>query len=66
MHAQDKHEEEFKLVVQRQRRLNPIIKEVMRNEVLKLFEACMIYLIYDNYFVSVVCVDPKKGSMTVI
>ena len=31
-----------------QRRLNPNIKEVVRTEVFKLLDACIIYPIYDS------------------
>ena len=43
-----KLEEEFKLVVQPQLRLNPTMKEVVKKEVLKLLEACMTYHISDS------------------
>ncbi|XP_058763785.1 uncharacterized protein LOC131637214 [Vicia villosa] len=59
-------EEEFKLVAQPQRRLNPTMKEVVRKEVVKLLEAGMIYPILDSAWVSPVQVVPKKGGMTVI
>ncbi|PNX96062.1 hypothetical protein L195_g019263 [Trifolium pratense] len=61
-----KLEEEFKPVVQPQRRLNPIMKEVVKKEVLKLLEAGMIYPISDSAWVSPVHVVPKKGGMTVV
>ncbi|MCH94344.1 hypothetical protein A2U01_0015302, partial [Trifolium medium] len=61
-----KLEEEFKPVVQPQRRLNPTMKEVVKKEVLKLLEAGMIYPISDSAWVSPVHVVPKKGGMTVV
>ena len=61
-----KLEEEFKSVVQPQRRLNPTMKEVVRKEVLKLLEAGMIYPISDSYWVRPVHVVPKKGGTIVI
>ncbi|GAU41120.1 hypothetical protein TSUD_288100 [Trifolium subterraneum] len=61
-----KLEEEFKPVVQPQRRLNPTLKEVVKKEVLKLLEAGMIYPISDSSWVSPVHVVPKKGGMTVV
>ncbi|GAU28722.1 hypothetical protein TSUD_372290 [Trifolium subterraneum] len=61
-----KMEDEYKPVVQPQRRLNPTMKEVVKNEVLKLLEAGMIYPISDSEWVSPVHVVPKKGGMTVI
>ncbi|GAU47101.1 hypothetical protein TSUD_403330 [Trifolium subterraneum] len=59
-------EENYKPVVQPQRRLNPTMKEVMRKEVVKLLEAGMIYHISYSAWVSPVQVVPKKGGMTVI
>ncbi|GAU45471.1 hypothetical protein TSUD_13140 [Trifolium subterraneum] len=61
-----KMEDEYKPVVQPQRRLNPTMKEVVKKEVLKLLEAGMIYPISDSEWVSPVHVVPKKGGMTVI
>ena len=41
-------EEDFNLVAQPQRRLNPMMKEEVRNEVLKLLDAGIIYPISDS------------------
>ena len=49
-----------------QRRLNPIMKEVVKKEVLKLLDAGIIYPISDSKWVSPVHVVPKKGGMTVV
>jgi len=59
-------EVEYKHVVQPQRRLNPTMKEVVKKEVLKLLDACMIYPISDSSWVSHVHVVSKKGGMTVV
>ena len=59
-------ETNFKLVRQPQGRLNPIMKEEVRKEVLKLLEAGLIYPISDSSWVSPVQVVPKKGGMTVV
>ncbi|KAK1419540.1 hypothetical protein QVD17_28715 [Tagetes erecta] len=59
-------EDEYKPVVQPQRRLNPNMSEVVKKEVLKLLDAGMIYPISDSNWVSPVQVVPKKGGMTVI
>ena len=59
-------EEEYKLVVQPQRRLNPNMKEVVKKEVVKLLDAGLIYPISDSSWVSPVQVVPKKGGMTVV
>ncbi|MCH84109.1 hypothetical protein A2U01_0004940 [Trifolium medium] len=61
-----KMEDEFKPVVEPQRRLNPTLKEVVKKEVLKLLEADMIYPISDSVWVSPVHVVHKKGGMTVV
>jgi len=55
-------EADYKPVRQPQRRLNSIMKE----EVLKLLEAGLIYPISDSTWVSPVQVVPKKAGMTVI
>jgi hypothetical protein len=59
-------EEDFKPIVQPQRRLNPSIKEVVQKEVMKLLDAGIIYPISDSAWVSPVQVVPKKGGMTVV
>ena len=59
-------ETDYKPVRQPQRRLNPIMKEEVCKEVLKLLEAGLIYPISDSAWVSPVQVVPKKGGMIVI
>ena len=59
-------EETSKPSVKHQRRLNPVMKEVVRKEVLKLLNAGFIYAISDSPWVSPVHVVPKKGGFTVI
>ncbi|KAK1626162.1 hypothetical protein QYE76_000477, partial [Lolium multiflorum] len=59
-------EEDAKPIVEHQRRLIPKMKEVVRNEVLKLLEAGIIYPIADSRWVSPVHCVPKKGGMTVV
>ncbi|XP_076954440.1 uncharacterized protein LOC143628858 [Bidens hawaiensis] len=54
--------DEYKPVVQPQRRLNPNMQEVVKNEVLKLKDAGMIYPISDSPWVSPTQVVPKKGG----
>lgn len=49
-----------------QRRLNPTMKEVVKNEVLKLLDAGIIYPIADNKWVSPTQVVPKKSGVTVV
>nr|GEX98674.1 DNA-directed DNA polymerase [Tanacetum cinerariifolium] len=59
-------EDDFKLAVQHQRRMNLKIHEVIKKEVIKLLDAGLIYLISDSPWVSPVHCVPKKGGMTVI
>ncbi|KAD6796014.1 hypothetical protein E3N88_06910 [Mikania micrantha] len=59
-------EDEYKPVVQTQRRLNSNMQEVVKKEVLKLMDAVLIYPISDSSSVSPTQVVPKKGGMTVI
>ncbi|KAD5802587.1 hypothetical protein E3N88_13947 [Mikania micrantha] len=59
-------EDEYKPVVQHQRRLNPNMQEVVKKEVIKLLDAGFIYPISDSAWVSPIQVVPKKGGMTVV
>ena len=59
-------EENARPIVEHQRRLNPVMKEVVRKEVLKWLNAGFIYAISDSPWVSPVHVVPKKGGFTVI
>ncbi|KAK1423916.1 hypothetical protein QVD17_19227 [Tagetes erecta] len=59
-------EDEYRPVVQPQRRLNPNMQDVVKKEVLKLLDAGLIYPISDSAWVSPVQVVPKKGGMTVV
>ncbi|KAJ4717036.1 DNA-directed DNA polymerase [Melia azedarach] len=51
---------------QMQRRLNPNMKDVVRNEVLKLLDVGIIYPISDSTWVSLTQVVPKKSGVTVV
>ncbi|XP_073019381.1 uncharacterized protein [Primulina eburnea] len=59
-------EESYTPYVDHQRRLNPAMKEAVKNEVLKLLNAGVIYAIADSSWVSPVQIVPKKGGMTVV
>jgi hypothetical protein len=59
-------EENVKPSREMQRRLNPNIKEVVRNEVIKLLDNGIIYPISDSKWVSPTQVVPKKSGVTVI
>ncbi|KAI3459775.1 hypothetical protein Pfo_016438 [Paulownia fortunei] len=59
-------EENAKPSTEMQRRLNPIMKEVVRNEVIKLLDNGIIYSISDSKWVSPTQVVPKKSGVTVV
>ncbi|GJW70973.1 reverse transcriptase domain-containing protein [Tanacetum coccineum] len=59
-------EDDFKPVVQHQRRVNPKIHKVIKKDVIKLIDAGLIYPISDSPWVSPVHCVPKKGGMTVV
>ncbi|GKC46304.1 hypothetical protein Tco_1064026 [Tanacetum coccineum] len=59
-------EENAKPVVQHQRRVNPKIHEVIKQEVIKLLDAGLIYPISDSPLVSLIHCVPKKGGITVV
>ncbi|KAL5554123.1 hypothetical protein UlMin_041524 [Ulmus minor] len=52
--------------IEAQRRLNPIMKEVVKKEIIKWLDAGIIYPISDSSWVSPVQCVPKKGGMTVV
>ena len=54
-------EENARTSVEHQRRLNPVMKEVVRKEVLKWLNVGFIYAISDSPLVSPIHVVPKKG-----
>nr|GEU53011.1 reverse transcriptase domain-containing protein [Tanacetum cinerariifolium] len=59
-------EEDFEPAVQHHRRVNPKIHDVIKQEVIKLLEAGLIYPISDSPWVSPVHCVPKKGGFTVV
>nr|GFA32861.1 reverse transcriptase domain-containing protein [Tanacetum cinerariifolium] len=59
-------EEDYKPAVQHQRRVNPMIHDVIKKEVEKLLDAGLIYPISDSPWVSPVHCVPKKGGFTVV
>nr|GEU89679.1 DNA-directed DNA polymerase [Tanacetum cinerariifolium] len=59
-------EEDFTPAVQHQRRVNPKIYDVIKEEVIKLLDVRLIYLISDSPWVSPVHCVPKKGGFTVV
>ncbi|GKC04315.1 reverse transcriptase domain-containing protein [Tanacetum coccineum] len=55
-----------KQVIQKQRRLNPNMQEVVKNEIVKLLDTGIIYPITDSPWVSPIHCVPKKGGITVV
>nr|GEU51233.1 reverse transcriptase domain-containing protein [Tanacetum cinerariifolium] len=65
-----KHKIQFlddkKPVVQKQRRLNPNMQEVVKKQIVKLLDTSIIYPIADSPWVSPIHCVPKKGGITVV
>jgi hypothetical protein len=59
-------EEDAKPSREPQRRLNPVMEEVVRAEVIKLLDAGIIYPISDSKWVSPIHVVPKKAGVAVV
>nr|GFC23917.1 reverse transcriptase domain-containing protein [Tanacetum cinerariifolium] len=59
-------EKDFEPAVQHQRRVNPKIHDIIKQEVIKLLEAGLIYPIYDSSWVIPVHCVPKKEGFTVV
>nr|GFA01869.1 reverse transcriptase domain-containing protein [Tanacetum cinerariifolium] len=59
-------EEDYKPLVQNQRRVNPKIHDVIKKEVEKFLDAGLIYPISDSPWVRPVHCVPKKGGFTVV
>jgi hypothetical protein len=59
-------EDDTKPTREAQRRLNPIMQEVVKKEVLKLLDVGIIYPISDSKWVSPIHVVPKKSGITVV
>ncbi|KAH9659131.1 hypothetical protein KPL70_023750 [Citrus sinensis] len=59
-------EEDAKPSIEAQRRLNPLMMEVVKKEILKLLDAGIIYPISDSKWVSPVQVVPKKTGITIV
>ncbi|GJW70504.1 ribonuclease H-like domain-containing protein [Tanacetum coccineum] len=55
-----------KPVVQKQRRLNPNMQEVVKKEIMKLLDTSIIYSIVDSPWVSPIQCVLKKGGITVV
>ncbi|GJV24279.1 reverse transcriptase domain-containing protein [Tanacetum coccineum] len=55
-----------KPVIQKQKRLNPNMQEVVKKEIVKLLDSGIIYPIADSPWVSPIHYIPKKGGITVV
>ena len=58
--------EDFKLVRQPQRRMNPTLKDIVKEELQKLLDAGFIYPISDSEWVSPLVLVPKKNGKWII
>ncbi|GJV57492.1 putative nucleotidyltransferase, ribonuclease H [Tanacetum coccineum] len=58
--------DDFKPVIQPQRRLNPKVQDVVKNEIVELLDSGLIYPISDSSWVSPIHVVLKKGGMTIV
>ena len=58
--------DDAKASIEHQRRLNPVMKDVVRKEALKWLNTGFIYAISDSPWVSPIYVVPKKGGFIVI
>ncbi|GJR35036.1 putative nucleotidyltransferase, ribonuclease H [Tanacetum coccineum] len=59
-------EDDFKPVIQPQRRLYPKVQDVVKNKIVKLLDSGLIYPISDSSWVSPIHVVLKKRGMTVV
>ncbi|KAM1381105.1 hypothetical protein ACFX2I_022750 [Malus domestica] len=59
-------EEGAKPTREAQRRLNPLMMEVLKKEVIKLLDVGIIYPISDSKWVSLIQVVPKRSGVTVV
>ncbi|GJX46931.1 reverse transcriptase domain-containing protein [Tanacetum coccineum] len=59
-------ENDYKPVIQPQRRLNPKVQDVVKNEIAKLLDSGLIYPISDSSWVSPIYLVPKGGMIVVL
>jgi hypothetical protein len=59
-------EDQFKPIVEHQRRLTRAMRQVVKKEVIKLLDAGIIYPVLDSEWVSPVHCVPKKEGLTVV
>ncbi|GKA07249.1 DNA-directed DNA polymerase [Tanacetum coccineum] len=58
--------DDYKPVIQPQRRLNPKVQDVVKKKIVNLLDSGLIYLILDSSWVSPIHVVPNKGGMIVV
>ncbi|GJZ63578.1 DNA-directed DNA polymerase [Tanacetum coccineum] len=58
-------ENDYKAVIQPQRRLNPKVHDVVKTKIVKLLDSGLMYPILDSSWVSPIHVVPKKGGVTI-
>ncbi|GJR09436.1 reverse transcriptase domain-containing protein [Tanacetum coccineum] len=59
-------EDDYKPVIQPQRRLNPKVQDVVKNKIVVLLDSGLFYPVSDSSWVSPIHVVPKKGGITVV
>jgi hypothetical protein len=59
-------EEQYKPIIEHQRRLSHAMREVVKKEVIKLLNAMIIYPVPHSEWVSPVHCVPKKGGITIV
>lgn len=55
-----------KPTIKNQRRLNPLMQEVIKKEIIKWLDAGVLYPILDCSWVSLIQCVPKKGGVTMV
>jgi hypothetical protein len=59
-------EDNSKPIGQTQRRMNPLLKEIEKDELQKLLNVNFIYLIFDSQWVSPLVIVPKKNGKSCV
>ena len=59
-------EDDHKLSIELQRRLNSNLKKVVKRKILKLLKVNIIYPVFDSRWISPIHLVPKKGEMIVM
>jgi len=59
-------EQEYRPILQPQRRMNPTSKEIVKEEIKKIISVNFIYLVSDSQWVSPIVIPPKKNGKWII